>query len=144
MERPVGVTVLAVLQYLGAAFLVLMGVLMMVAFSVFGPAIMKAAGAAGSVGGMAMAGLGVFLGILFFFFVAIAALLGWGMWGLKNWARIVTMVLSALGLLGAAFGLLSGLMHFSVVILVVATVRAAINGLILWYLNEPNVKQAFA
>jgi uncharacterized membrane protein (DUF2068 family) len=66
-----------------------------------------------------------------------------GLFGLKNWARIIAMVLSAIG---AVFGLLavfSLMMHFAAIMAFWQLIKIAINVLIVWYLNQPQVKQAF-
>jgi uncharacterized membrane protein (DUF2068 family) len=83
------------------------------------------------------------LGIVCFFFAAVAALVGYGMWSLKEWARIVQMVFAALGVLGGAIGLLLAIVHFSIFGFTLTGIRLAINLAILWYLNQPQVKAAF-
>src|SRR5438132_1427249 len=73
----------------------------------------------------------------------ISGLIGWGLWNLKNWARITAIVFAVLGMLGGATGLMWALMHFNPVLLTGAIVRAGIAALIFWYLNQPHVKTAF-
>jgi len=92
----------------------------------------------GGMGGL-MAMVGGALSVFFFVLAAIAALLGWGLWSLKNWARIAVIVLSALG---AILSLLA-LLNFSSTIIVGVIIRLAINGVIIWYLLQPNVAAAF-
>ena len=136
MNRPVGVTILAVLEFIGAGFCALAGILVVVG---------AGAGFLGSMtqgqGGMGglMAMVGGALSVFFFVLAAIAALLGWGLWSLKNWARIAVIVLSALG---AILSLLA-LLNFSSTIIVGVIIRLAINGVIIWYLLQPNVAAAF-
>ena len=136
MNRPAGVTILAVLEFIGAACLALLGVLVIVG---------AGAGFLGSMsqgqGGMGglMAMLGGALAVFLFVFAAIGGLVGWGLLTLKNWARIVQIVFSALGVLGTLFGLV----HFSSAMMVGFVIRLAINGLIIWYLLQPNVAAAF-
>ncbi|MFZ0981629.1 MAG: hypothetical protein WAN23_19665 [Candidatus Acidiferrales bacterium] len=68
------------------------------------------------------------------------------MWKLKNWARIITIVLTGIGLLGSVLSIISpfGHMHiFLFVFLIRRLILAAIYAWILWYLFQPNVKQAF-
>ena len=147
MNRPVGVTIIAVLQFLGAAGLVLLGIAMILGGSMIGAMLTSAMGQnsqipGGSLTGI-MAGLGAVVAVVFFVFAAISALLGWGMLTLKNWARIITMVLCCIGLLFGALGLLFGLLRFSIFSLMISIIRLAINGLILWYLLQPDVKAAF-
>lgn len=139
MGRPVGVSILAVLGFIGAGLWVLIGLAMLVGASFVGAMFSQAQGApAGSGGFMAM--LGGAVSIVFFVFAAIAALLAWGLWTLKNWARIVVIVLQALGILFS----LAALLHLSLPVLVGLIIRVGIGGLIIWYLSKPDVAAAFA
>src|SRR5262249_1912711 len=70
-------------------------------------------------------------------------LVGWGMLGLKAWARIVTLVFAGLGILGSLFGLATTFLHFNVFALFWIAVRLAIAGWVMWYLLQPNVSAAF-
>ncbi len=76
-------------------------------------------------------------------FAAIAAVIGFGLWKLQNWARIVTIVFSGLGIVSGLLGFLTMLLHFSLVGLLFRMIGLGINGLILWYMLQPHVKQAF-
>lgn len=147
MNRPVGVTIIAILQFLGAAFLILAGIGLIVGGGMLGAIISSSMGQNSQVSGPGltgfMAGLGAVLAVVFFVFACIAVLLGWGMWNLKNWARIVTMVLCCIGILFGALGLLFALVRFNIFSMVFICIRLAINGLIVWYLLQPNVKAAF-
>lgn len=131
MNRPTGVTVIAVLFFIGACLLALLACLFLVGGGVaarFMPpdaripaGIMAAVGAVGAI-----------------FFLVLAALyvaVGMGLLKLKEWARITAVVLAGISLL---FGLL-GLIHFHPF----ALVRLALAGWILWYLLQPHVVAAF-
>src|SRR3989338_4306534 len=96
MDRPTGVTILAVLNFIGAAFSILL-----------------------------------------------AILLGWGMWKLKNWARIITIVLCALGALGALAGVAIAAMAGQMISAGFNLVFLLIYAWIIWYLLRPHVKEAF-
>jgi hypothetical protein len=89
------------------------------------------------------AGLGAAVGVVLLIFAVLYAVVGWGLLKLKEWARIVTLVLAGLGVLGALFGLVGAFTHFAVFILFWTVVRLAIAGWIIWYLLQPNVKAAF-
>jgi hypothetical protein len=142
MTRPVGVTILAVLHYIGAALAVLVGLALIFGMSILGSIIASNAGQgkSGIIG--FMAGFGVVLGIFAFFGAAIAVLLGWGLWKLKNWARIIVIVLACIRAGFASLALLGSLIHFNPLVIGWA-VDIAINGIIAWYLLQPHVKQAF-
>ena len=136
MNRPVGVTILAVLQFIGAGLCVLLGILVVVgAGAGFLGSMTQGQGGTGGL----MAMVGGALSVFFFVVAAIGVLLGWGLWNLKNWARITSIVLCGLGALMAVLALL----NFSSTIIVGVIIRLAINGVIIWYLLQPNVAAAF-
>jgi hypothetical protein len=144
MNRPTGVTVLAVFQFIGAGFCVVLALLMMVG-GTFVAAILG--NAARGNGGTAMAGMGAIIGVVGGVFLLILAALygalGWGMWGLKNWARIVTIVLAAIGACLQVLGLMGSLMHFHIFALLWAIIWLGVDAAIIWYLLQPQVKAAF-
>jgi uncharacterized membrane protein (DUF2068 family) len=144
MQRPLGVTVLAVLNFLGAVLAVLVGLAFILGMGALGSMIGQRAKEGGAAGFAVLAGFGVVFGVMMFAGAAISAFIGWGLWNLKNWARIVTMVFAVIGLAFNALSLLGSMLHFHIIALVVVLVPVAINGLILWYLNQPHVKQAFS
>lgn len=139
MGRPTGVTIIAVLDFIGAAFCVLGGLGMMLGGGFMASMMGQQSGAGAGV----LAAIGAAAGVFFLFCAAVAVLLGWGMLKLKEWARIVTLVLAALGALGSLIGLVGVLGHFAMVAVVFMLCRLAINGLIIWYLLQPHVKAAF-
>jgi uncharacterized membrane protein (DUF2068 family) len=140
MGRPTGVTVIAVLDFIGAGFCVLAGLGMMLGGGVIATMMSQQSGAAGA--GL-LGVIGAAAGVFLLACAAIAALLGWGLLKLKEWARIVTIIFAALGALGAVFSVFALLAHFVVFGIFWALVRLAINGLIIWYLLQPQVKAAF-
>ncbi len=118
-QRPIGVTILAVLAYIGAAFSLLGGIAMLFGSALIGPFLAKMPdySAMASWGGIAFILFGLFLiacAVLNFF-------VGKGLWKGKNWARILVLIFSSLSAL-------SSLMSFDLVGLV-------ISGLIIWYLG---------
>jgi hypothetical protein len=140
MNRPVGVTILAILDFLGAAICILGGIGMLVGGGAIATAISRQAGASGA--GI-VAGLGAALGVVFLVCAAISALLGWGLWTLKNWARIITIVLLALDIGLSLLGLVGTLTHFNLFALIWSVFWIAVYALIIWYLLKPEVKAAF-
>lgn len=143
MGRPVGVTILAVLDFLGAVLCVLGGIGMMVGGGFMATLINQQGSQGAGAGAGIVAALGAALGVFLFISAAIGVLLGWGLWKLKNWARIVTIVLAVLGVVGALLGLATAFIHFSMFVLLVIAIRLAICGLIIWYLLRPDVSAAF-
>jgi hypothetical protein len=143
MARPTGVTVIAVLFFLGAAFCLLGGIVM-IAGGGFMATLINQQGGQGSSGAAGLfAGLGVVMGVVFLIGAAIEILLGIGLIKLKGWARMATIILTAAFAVLYLFGLLSSLAHFVLLNFVVTLAILAIQCLIIWYLLTPEVKAAF-
>jgi hypothetical protein len=129
-QRPIGVTILAVLAIIGGVLGILGGVLILL-----GGGIIAASGVegAGAVGGLIIvfAVISIVIGVLYLAF-------GIGAWGLKPWAWM-------LGVIGAALSILSSL--FQVIFLqsdfTSQIVSIVISVIILVYLFTPGVRQAF-
>lgn len=138
MARPTGVTILAVLSFLGAAVLLL------------GACVMFAVGAAGiaaMAGGRGMGGpfaaLGAFAGVAFLIFGALYIVNGIGLLKLRAWGRLLTIILVAISLVFAVRGLLLVVMHMNIELAIWQLIIIAIDAWILMYLFKPHVKQAF-
>ena len=131
MNRPTGVTVIAVLWFIGACGLALLACLFLVgggmAARFMPPDAHIPAGVAAAAGGIVAS--------VVLIFAALYVAIGVGLLQLKEWARIIALVFSALGVLG---GVLS-LFRFSVF----GILRLAICGAIIWYLMQPHVVAAF-
>ncbi len=139
MERPTGVTVLAILCFIAAALCVLGGLAMFV-----GGSAISMMGGASNRGMMALlGGFGAALGAVFLCIAAVYAIAGYGLWALKNWGRILALVLVALGLISAAFGLMTSLVHFNIGLVLWRLIWIGIDVWIITYLLKPHVKQAF-
>lgn len=139
MGRPTGVTVIAVIDFIIAGLCVLGGLGMMLGGGFLASIIGQQQGAGAGV----FAAIGAAAGIFFLVGAAIAALLGWGLLKLKEWARIVTIVFAALGAVGSLFGLLAVMGHFAAIGIFWVLCRLALNCWIVWYLLQPHVKAAF-
>ena len=144
MNRPTGVTVIAVLCFIGTAFLLIVGILAFFGGAVIGALIGSAAQVQGSGAGAAGAGLGAFIGaivgVVFLVMSAVQFTCGIGLWKLKEWGRMLTIVLSAIGAVLAFFNLL----HFHPITMFFVLIRIAVSVLIIWYLSQPQVRAAFA
>jgi hypothetical protein len=137
MERPTGVTILAVLAFVSTGFLVLaaLGVLL------GGAMVANMAARPGM--GMIAGTMGAIFGVVLLCFAAIYLATGIGLIKLQNWARVLTIVLCGLGVLSNGLGVLIALVHFHVVIVLVRAIVAVIFLWIVLYLLKPHVKQAF-
>lgn len=143
MGRPVGVTVLAILYFIGAGLCVLGG-LGMILGGGFMATMLSQQGGQGSAGAAGFfAGLGAVAGVFMIIMGAVGALVGFGLWKLKGWARIVAIVLAAISGAFQLLGLLGSLAHFNLFAVVWSLFWLAIDGLIIWYLLKPEVKAAF-
>ncbi len=146
MNRPTGVSVLAILLFIGSALLLLIAIGSFVGGAFIGTMIGASARQPGA--GAAGAGFGAFIGAIvgvgFLIGSVLNAICGYGLWNLKEWGRMLTIILSAIGLVFAAFSLFVSLIHFHIFGLFFLMIRVAIGLLVIWYLSQPQVKAAFA
>jgi len=140
MERPAGVTIIAVLGIIGGAVLAVIGLILCTGGALFS--------------GMAQRPLGIMIGagsaVVGVILLGIAALYivtAIGLLKLQAWARILAIILTVGGLFLSVLGLFDAFryphMLFFFGVLVRHIVVIAIDVWILVYLFQPNVKQAF-
>ena len=141
MGRPVGVTILSILDFVGAAFCGLGGIGMIAGGGFMATMLSKQSQNAGSAG--LIAGMGAAFGVILIICAAVYFLLGWGLLKLKEWARIVTIVFAAIGAVFQLFGLIGTLAHMNIGGFLFTVAVLAIQALIIWYLLTPEVKAAF-
>jgi hypothetical protein len=143
MIRPTGVTVIAVVFFAFAACFVLGAMMAFLGSAFIGTMIGSAAQAR-----HAGAGLGAMIGAVLGAGLLIGAVLygicGFGLWTLKEWARILTIVLCGIGVVFGAIGLLGGMLHFHIFMVFWRLMWLAIDVGVIWYLIQPEVKAAFA
>jgi uncharacterized membrane protein (DUF2068 family) len=125
MQRPTGVTVMAILAAIGGVFgllasLVLLGI-----------------GASGAVAGN-LGGLAFLAGIFVLAYSVLSLILAYGFWTLKPWAWPLGIGVQVLGIVQAVLQFMND--QSGVVSLVISL---AISAVILWYLYQPHVKAAF-
>lgn len=148
MNRPVGVMIIAVLDFFGMVCQIVIGVMFLVGMSFMGAILSRIAAQNEQLAGAnimsIMSGVGVAGAICAFLFALVSALIGWGMITLKSWARILSMIYSCIGILLFGVGLLISLLRFRPVSLVWDAGWLAVNALIVWYLLQPEAKAAFA
>jgi hypothetical protein len=131
MARPFGVTVIAIICFLCAAFGGIVGGRGVLAFI----HLLRARGAGGDSG---LAEIGAGLILITIIFPTLYALAGYGLWNLKNWARFLTIALVAV-----AFGF--ELLRWSLATPhLIATIASLVLFLVtISYLLKPDVKAAF-
>jgi hypothetical protein len=142
MGRPVGVTILAILNFIGAAFCLLGGIAMILGGGFIATMLsQQGQGSAGAAG--ILAGLGAAAGVFIIIIGGVSALVGFGLWKLKGWARIVSIVLFAISGAFQLLGILGTLAHFNLFALIWGAFWVAVDAFVIWYLLKPEVKAAF-
>ncbi|MGH9775929.1 MAG: DUF2127 domain-containing protein [Candidatus Acidiferrales bacterium] len=136
MQRPIGVTFIACIFLLGALLLMFNALQML-----FDPRLLARIAASSSRGGPPVPGMGSAIGTILLVAAGIAALNAIGLWMLKNWARILSICISAIVLVLAIPELFLDLSN--PIALLGALLRIIISPIIIVYLLNPRVKQAF-
>lgn len=132
--RPLGISILAIIELLfGVISLVLGAILAAASGSIVSAA--KSVGL-GSIGAGALGTVIAILGGGLVIAGLIGILIGWGFWTGRGWARIVAIILTAIGVIGGLVALLLGIYT--------GIVGLVIDVLILWYLFRPSVKAYFS
>ena len=143
MPKPVGVIIIAVLQFLGAAGTAIIGLVALFGMGMLAQILQQNGTIQASTAPM-LVGAGVVIGVICLIFAALFGFVGYGLVTLKNWARVIVMVFAVLGLALGAIGLIADVMRGHSAAIVMDIIRLAINGLIFWYLNQPHVKAVFS
>lgn len=140
--RPTGVVLISIFHFLSALFLVLFAAMLVVGGSIVGG--MFGRGWMGPGSGVAVGFLVGALGAVFFIALAIvAAVAGYGVWNMREWGRILTMILAVISLLFSFPGLLMMGLHLHLFFGTYRLFRIAISILILWYLMQPQIRVLF-
>lgn len=126
MRRPAGVVVIAILYWIGAFWLLVLGVILTVGATLFTAAL---AGIPSIIGGLGIVG-----GVFMLAFGTALAFIGYGLVTLQEWARMTAVVLAVIGIV---ICFLPGIGIFG------RLIRLAINIAIVWYLNQAPVKACF-
>ena len=132
MPRPAGVTAIAVLFFLAAAYLCVIGLTMLSARG----AISMALGAP-LLGGLETAGPYMFL-----LMAAFGALIGWGLLRLHSWARRVAMILAIIGVVLLVPSVSAAAVEFRAS-LIWGGLGIMVRVAVAWYLGQISVKEAF-
>lgn len=131
LSRPTGVTILAVLQTITSILSVIAGLTALFARE----AISQQLNSATNVPPELVAGLPVWLGWVFLLSGALGLVLAWGLFTLKGWAWLLTLIFQGLNILSnlTSFGSNPG----------GAVIGIVIAAVIIYYLLRPEVKRAF-
>ncbi len=114
-ERPLGVTILAILEAIGGLLSLVGGIWLFNAAKMFPLLIFF----------VPFAIFSIIIGI-------IALIVAWGLWSGKGWAWTIALILSVIGIVLGIVSIASG-----------GIIAIIINGIILYYLTRPHVKAFF-
>lgn len=133
--RPLGVSIIAAFTWFLGALWALAG-FGVIGFSHLGARLLSTM-AEGNLLQRFTSGLGTAFGIVLLLLAVFYLIVGFGLWNLKNWARILTLIFVAIGLLLGLRSLIEYHHTFRVL-------RTAIDAVILIYLFMPGIKSRFA
>ena len=144
--RPTGVTVIAIMWGISAVFYLLIGLAMLIA------PIALPISELGAMGAM-IAMFGSVIGVVMLIFGIVFLVIAYGLWTLKNWARIITIILCGISVVFTVLGFVAmatmspmlampGMESVVVTTVIQGVVAIIINCLIIWYLIK--VKEAFS
>ena len=136
--RPLGVAILAVIDIIGGILAIIGGLFYIIVGGYLVAYLETFTGHLGIVGG-GLAAIAATTGVVILVVGIISIVLGWGLWGGKEWARIIAIIFSIIGLL------------FGVLVLLVAIGAAGLFGIVIigvyaivvYYLTRPHVKAFF-
>lgn len=140
--RPTGVTLIALYHFISSLFLLGMAVLLFVGGTVL--AAMFGGSTFGSATGASLGFMvGAFGGVMFIAFAIVAAVVGYGTWNLREWGRVLSIVLAVISLLFSFPGLLMMGLHLHLFFGTYRLFRIAVAILIVWYLMQPQIRVLF-
>jgi len=127
---PVGVKIISVLYYIGAALELLLAIALFIGAGTIASKI-PLIGALGS-------GLFIIIGVVFIGLAVLSFFVGRGLWKGQKWARIVAIIFAVIGVLFALLGMVQGQFVSNIFSLVIS---AVIGGYLMF---SKDVKAAFA
>jgi len=133
MPRPIGVSLIAILFLLAAAYLIAVGAVMLLT-----PGYVSMSAGADLLGGLEVAGPYMFLLI-----AVVATAIGVGVLRLYNWARRLAILAALLGMVLLLPSVSSAVLDFRIAQLVWGGLGVMVRAMIVWYLYQPPIKEAF-
>jgi len=131
-SRPTGVTAIAIVFFLSAVYLGLLGAVMLVS-----PGAASMALGAPLLNGLELAGPYMFL-----LMAGVGVLLGWGLLRLNNWARRAALVVAFVGVVMLVPSVSTAAVDFSASLLW-AGLGVIVRVIIVWYLYQEPAAEAF-
>lgn len=133
MERPTGVTWIATLFFVVAAYLAVVGLVMLAR-----PGTISMAAGADLLGGLELAGPYMFL-----LAGAVAALVAWGLLRLNKWARRAAVLVAMIGVVTLVPSVSSAVVGFQIKSLAWGGLGVILRVMVAWYLYQEPVAQTF-
>lgn len=134
MTRPAGVTATAALFFAAAAYLILLGAVMLVR-----PGTVSMMAGSPLLNGLELAGPYMFL-----LTGSVAALVGWGLLRLFNWARRLAIVIGFAGLVMLVPTVSSAVVDIRLRGLISGGLGIIVRVIVIWYLWQTPVRDVFA
>jgi multidrug transporter EmrE-like cation transporter len=133
MPRPIGVSLIAILFLFTAAYLIVVGAVML-----FSPGTISMSSGADLLGGLEVAGP-----YMFCLIAVVATAIGLGLLRLHNWARRLAILAALLGMVLLLPSVSSAVLDFRIAQLIWGGLGVMVRAMIVWYLYQPPVKEAF-
>jgi hypothetical protein len=133
IERPAGVSAVAVAFLLAAAYLLAVGLTMLAR-----PGLVSMAAGAELLGGLELAGPYMFL-----LMAALGAVIALGLWRLHRWARWLAILVAMIGVVMLLPSVSSAMLDFRIGKLFWDGLGTILRVTIVWYLFQPDSKEAF-
>ena len=133
MTKPIGVRIIAIGSFLEAAFIAIMGTRPMI------PLIYQLVKSSNDGPSNGLAEIAAMVVLDSFVVTVLHLLTGWGLWKLRNWARVLAIILNALA---AAFELLRWLFAHRLGVSYIISI--GISAVIIFYLTKPGVVAVFS
>jgi len=133
MPRPIGVSLIATLFLLTAAYLIVVAAVMLIS-----PGTISMSAGADLLGGLEVAGPYMFLLI-----AVVGAAIGGGLLRLHNWARRLAILTALLGMVLLLPAVSSAVLDFRIAKLVWGGLGVMVRAMVVWYLYQQPVKEAF-
>ena len=134
VERPAGVTAVAAAYFLSGAYLLVVGLIMLVR-----PGVISMAEGAPLLGGLELAGPYMFL-----LAGGVCVTVALGLWWLHRWARWLAILIAIISVIMLLPSVSSAMLDFRIARLAWGGLGTILRVLIVWYLFQEPVKNAFA
>jgi hypothetical protein len=134
VERPAGVSAVAAAFFVAGAYLLIVGLTILVRPGIIG----MSAGAA-LMGGLELAGPYMFL-----LLAAVGMAVALGLWRLHRWARWAAILLALIGLVMLVPSVSGAVFGFHLGKLALGGLGVVVRTMIVWYLSQEHVGNAFA